>query len=81
MSRADAIAETTTLRQQGQPGIACRSCGIGTLEQTSCDESAAGALHTHVRCPHCRAHGCLSVNMPGAKPIVERGPALRGERR
>jgi hypothetical protein len=63
----------------GAAGLACRQCGW-TLQPTSLGEGDAGALHQHLRCTACGAHGCLSTNMPGAKAICERGRALEGER-
>lgn len=68
---------TSAAGAHGVVGLSCAQCGW-RLEQTSLGEGDTGALHAHVRCTNCRAHGCLSTNMPGAKPVTRRGRALVG---
>ena len=69
----------TTTGGRRADGLPCAVCGW-RLEQTSIGEGDAGAIHTHVRCTICGAHGCLSLNMPGKKSACERGRALTGGR-
>lgn len=74
-----AIANQTEIESTTDDvGLACQCCG-DELVQTSTGTGKAGALHAHVWCPNCSAGGCLSTNMPGRRPVLERGRALRGE--
>ena len=63
-----------------KPGILCRACRGEILDEQRTLESHTGALHCEVRCPSCRASGGMTVNPGGAKAILERGRALRGDR-